>query len=236
MSLLASHIYLIWLSKSEYTAHILGVNTQIAQNSISFPVTLRELISDDIPVLVSGAYSQRLGAVLSPLGYLKINGVEISPIHRTWLTDTLFCTDKTRGEAVILLRDDKLAAQFKDCLQTGPRLFRDGAAVVQSEENPTDAPSLKAYKETPRIHLFICKSDGDRASPVGFGITDQKMVISRLNALLPRLSINKKQACRDAVALSGSISAGMIVNGEVLGSDSYLLVSAIAIRRRTAER
>lgn len=229
-------IIFIESGKTKYAPRLIGGTGRIGTVFYNFPASLAEFISYDAPVVISGAYSQRIGGELLPLGYLKSNGNEISArSHHSWLVDTLFCTDPVKSTSGIFLANDRVRDKFSDCVETGPRLLQSGRKWVEIQQQgirkkPNEA--RQNYIDTPRIQLFVCKADSDPASPLGIGITTDEMELPELNNILLKLTIDNKKVCRDAVALSGSISAGILINGRlVAGAGSFLLTSAIAFVR-----
>jgi hypothetical protein len=90
------------------------------------------------------------------------------------------------------------------------------------------------YINTSRIHLFVCKGDGKSTSPLGIGITTDKVTLPVLDKILPDLKIGDRKVCNDVVALSGSTSAGMLINGKlVAGASTFLHTSAIPFVRKS---
>jgi len=233
----SGQIIFIESGKSDYAPRLIGGADQIGSFSFEFPTTLGELISNDVPVLISGAYGQRTGGTLLPLGYLKSANQEISARpHHSWLVDTVICTDPHKSESAIFsveALDQDMIKGFSDCAQTGPRLFQNGKNVVEVPE-ADDESGRQHYVETSRIQLFVCKGDDNPASPLGIGITTEKITLLILDKILPKLKIGNRKVCRNVTALSGSISAGMLINGKlVAGSATYLLTSAVAFVRRS---
>jgi hypothetical protein len=229
-------IIFIESGKTKYAPRLIGGTGRIGTVPYNFPATLQEFISYDAPVVISGAYSQRIGGELLPLGYLKSSGNEISArFHHSWLVDTFFCTDPVKSTSGIFWANDRGLDEFSDCVETGPRLLQSGRKWIEAQQHGIRKKaneSRQNYIDTSRIQLFVCKADSDPASPLGIGITTDEMDLPELNNILLALTINNKKVCRDAVALSGSISAGMLINGRlVAGNGSFLLTSAVAFAR-----
>ncbi len=237
-------IIFIEAQKTNYAPHLIGGAGKIGSERYNFPATLSEINFDNVPVIISGSYSGRFGGALQPLGYLKSGGFEISGrFHHSWIMDTVFCTDPHTSTSVLYPLDttaDKIANaaardtfdSYEDCVQTGPQLFDNGRNVIENRiVNPPEP--LQKYISTSRVQLFLCKTNSDANGPFGIGITTDKIVLSDLNKILPNLTIgsgkNSRKLCRYAAALSGSISAGLLINGSlVAGSSSALLTSGIA--------
>ncbi|MGH7841398.1 MAG: hypothetical protein ACREQT_07715, partial [Candidatus Binataceae bacterium] len=235
--------------KTKYAPHLIGGTGRIGSARYSFPATLAEINFDDAPVVISGSYSGRFGGGLQPLGYLKSDGAEISArFHHSWIVDTVFCADPRKSTSLLYSVDptesiigDAVArttfGMYADCVQTGPELFKSGENVIDGrqviKDEQTDRPDpVERYISTLRIQLFLCKADADPDSPLGIGITTDKVELSQLNKSLPNLTIESRKVCQNVVALSGSGSAGMLINGSlVAGSSSFLVTSAIAFVR-----
>ncbi|MCI0565488.1 MAG: hypothetical protein MN733_44055, partial [Nitrososphaera sp.] len=172
-----NQIIFVQSSKSDYTPHFIGGSDQIGSLTYDFPATLPELISDDAPVVVAGAYNQRIGGALLPLGYLKSRNFEISPrFHHSWLVDSVFCTDARKSKTRIFSteafeNDRNIREEFSDCAQTGPRLLEKGKNAIETQGDDESVKGRQRYIETSRIQLFLCKADDNPASPLGVGIT-----------------------------------------------------------------
>lgn len=230
----SGQIIFIESSETSFSPHIIGGTGELGALSYAFPATLGELVSGDAPVVISGAYSQRVGGTFVPLGYLRSGGVELSPRpHHSWLLDTIFCVASFRSESAIFSLDDfknelSISKNYYDCVQTGPRLFKSGKNVGEITEADPEKGRQK-YINTSRIHVFVCKADDNPASPLGIAITTDKVTLPVLDGILPDLKIGDRKVCNNAVALSGTISAGMLINGKlVAGSSTFLQSSAIA--------
>ena len=223
-------------AQSSSRTRLLAGNGSIEDRPFAFPSTLADLKSAGAPVLISGAYSARVGSAFIPLGYLKVGGKEISGrIHHSWIVDTMACLNEQNGRFHFdkaLISD---TTSYQSCFQIGPRLFQAGIPIIQKLQdntaisgNITALPGRQTYMETPYMRLFICK--GELASDDVFGITDRQVTIFRLLQGLPELTVNRKHICRDVIELGDNTAAGILINGElVAGSDSFLLTSAILL-------
>lgn len=227
-------------TRADIRVYLLGGTDRVGTLRYDFPATLSELVSSDAPIVVSGAYSQRVGDSLIPLGYLKAGHSEISGrFHQSWLVDTILCLDPASLTSEILPSVERNKAAIKSadsCVQIGPRLFEKGKYSIV-ENNDTDERGLQRYIKTPRIHLFVCKENSDPESPLGIAITTEKIDLEALKEQIERMTLGTKKICFDAVALAGSISAGLMINGKIVaGSGTYLLTSAIAYIRANKAR
>lgn len=226
-------VIMVEAGKTVYRPHIIAGLGKIGQRSFSFPATLSELHFPEAPVLTAGGYTGRIGSALVPLGYLKSGGVSVSTkIHRnSWVVDSVLCIDPGKGTSAILdtSAEDEWAG-FPDCVQTGPRILTSGINAMEAHQadEETFKQGREKYIQAPRIQLFACKSGSLPNSNFLIGITTEKVTLIDLVDVLPKLAVNKRKLCREVVALTGSISAGMTINEKlVAGSGSYLLESAI---------
>jgi len=228
-------IFFIESSNNDYPVRIIGGRGSIGSLSYRFPASISELISIDAPVVVSGAYASRVGSVLLPLGYLRSGDTIISGrFHKSWMVDSVFCTDASGSKNSIFPTETfkrDLGPGYTDCAQTGPRLLENGGGGVESLDDGNS--DREAYIRWSRIQLFICKADDNPNSPLGIGITSDRMALHTLDTILPKLRINGRRVCNNAVSLSNGISAGMLINGSlVAGSGTFLNTSALAFVRR----
>ncbi len=160
-----SELIFIELDGSGFAVRIIGGTGEVDDTAYSFPTTLSTLQFAHIPVVVSGAYSQRIGGTVLPLGYLKVGGQGINGhFHNTWIGDGLFCVNPNEDQSVLLpnpsqqVPPSKLnVGQFQDCFQTGPRLFENSENVVARPEDISKQTGKQRYMDLPIIHLLVCK-------------------------------------------------------------------------------
>jgi len=223
---------------SAVTLRLLGGSGRLGEGEFNFPTELSDLNQKGAGVLISGAYSQRVGSAFLPLGYLKSDGKVISDhIHHTWIVDTMFCVGSKPGQVSFAPALSANTSAYPSCFQTGPRIFLEGVPIIQKLQNNTAIPNKETaltgrqnYMDTPYVRLFICMNREAAPNIIRFGISTEKVTVWRMLEILPSLAIGDKAACQDVVDLGGNTSAGMVINGDlVAGSDSFLLTSALAL-------
>jgi len=170
---------------------------------------------------LSGGYIETFSPPTA-LGFIKSNGTVTDAMHKSWLTDGIFCSDK--GSASIWQIDEASdAVNMRDCLQAGPlliyrgRVFGNGIDIQNS--------GFKKLARSVQAQGFVCI---DKEGFVLLGISDA-IDLSSFVEILRSPPIN----CIDALRLTGKETAGLRVADEFLfGKDEYLFPSALAIISR----
>jgi hypothetical protein len=169
----------------------------------------------------SGGYIESYSPPTS-LGFVKSAGRTVSQAHNSWLTEAIFCSDE--GKAIIdLMKFDLGRPDYRDCVQAGPLLLRQGRI-------PTDLPSRKSsgyskLASSVQEQTFLCL---DPAQNLLIGISD-RIDLPTLTTLLLRKDVN----CWDAIRLTGQDTAGLRTRSLLFGDDDYLFPNAIGVIRRS---
>jgi hypothetical protein len=172
-------------------------------------------------VVSSGGYIDSYSPPTS-LGLVKSAGATVSSAHISWLTEAIFCSDEGRA-TIEFMKADFSKSDFRDCLQAGPMLLRQGKI-------PADTLSRKStgYLKLARSvqeQLFLCL---DSAQQVVLGVTDE-IDLPTLTASL----IKQEVGCSDAIRLTGQDTAGLRTKKKLFGNDDYLFPNAIGVVRRS---
>ena len=175
----------------------------------------------DAVAVLSGGYIETYSPP-TPLGFVKSSGRRFSGFHKSWLTDSVFCSD--RGEAVIDYTEnaDVDPARFRDCVQAGPLLLRH-ASVVQPHLDQ-DTSRYQQLTQSNQEQTFICTT---KENHVLIGVTD-KMYLTTLVEFLHSPAIG----CYNAMRLTGFDTSGLIVGDKTYNADDFLFPNAIGIFRR----
>jgi hypothetical protein len=178
---------------------------------------LIDLVERHTPlVLLSGGYLQSFSPPQA-LGFVKIAGNQLNPFHRSWLLPGLFCTDGAEW-VIEAIADPDTANQYSDCLQAGPFLVQQGRDRYKTMDNVADAEKKLAFSV--QEQAFVCLTREEQAI-LGYS---SPMRADRLSALLL-----DKLGCRDALRLSGHVTAGFWLDGELHGNTEIPLTNAIAV-------
>ena len=172
-------------------------------------------------VVSSGGYIESYSPPTS-LGLVKSAGTTVSSAHNSWLTEAIFCSDE--GKATIdFMKSDLSKSDFRDCLQAGPMLLRQGKI-------PADTPTRRStgylkLAGSVQEQVFLCL---DSAQQVLLGVTD-KIDLPTLIASLIRQDVG----CSDAIRLTGQDTAGLRTKNQLFGNDDYRFPNAIGVVRRS---
>ena len=162
----------------------------------------------------SGGYMSSYSPPMT-LGFLKSNGMSVARPHNSWLTNGLFCSNADRA-AIQLVGAEFEPPSFRDCLQAGPVLLRDGSPPPISA-NIGYAKLAQSVQE----QTFICIDSQKR---IVLGVTDK----INFPALVEFLS-SSRTGCVDALRLTGLDTAGLRDRKKLYGHDDYLFPSAIGV-------
>jgi len=158
----------------------------------------------------------------TPLGVVRSNGYQVSPIHQSWLVDGFFCSKP--GHAEITKVDmDPLRRTFSDCVQSGPVLLLGNKKINDSSREQLE--NYKKFANLPYERTFVCLK-GDREALLG--ITGK----IELPKLISALQQQPEFSCTDAIGLTGGSSAGLRIGNKLFGKDEFLYPSVIAVMAR----
>ncbi len=188
---------------------------------------LNEFIqSANFAAVHSGGYLSSIQPAY-PLGYIKVRTVTLNKPHKTWITDGFICTDGKK----IVIDAYKNEAQFEpwpDCLQSGPLLVQNNSKATL---NNTNDPKFVNGKHK---RSFICLAQDNQ---VFMGITSE-IDLFTLASFLSKPKNENGLGCKDAIALTGGNTAGMLVRTTEHGTPrliesgnlNVLLPNAIAVK------
>ena len=90
----------------------------------------------------------------SALGYVKVKGIEYNPVHDSWLTNGVFCTNCRKFEIKKFTSSESFSG-WTSCLQAGP-LIAEGGKIVLNTARHTWYVTGEKHRQS-----FMCKaSDG----------------------------------------------------------------------------
>jgi hypothetical protein len=168
--------------------------------------------------IISGGYIETYSPP-TPLGFVKSNKIRVSVPQDSWLTNAMFCSDEGRA-SIQLMNPVTDRPEFRDCLQAGPMLLRGGKPPSDLVDMPTSG-SQKLLKVIQK-QTFACV---DQGRSVILGITEEIDIPTLITAL-------QRTGCVDAMRLTGSDTAGLLVKNELFGADDFLFPSAIGVIAR----
>lgn len=154
----------------------------------------------------------------TPLGLVRSNGLQISPVHQSWLVDGLFCAGHGRVE-ISRVDMDPVRRTFEDCVQAGPLLLLNGQLV--GDQGREEVANYKKFVLTPLERTFICLIGRQEAV---IGISD-KIELPKLVAALRQPQFG----CVDAMGLTGGSSGGLRLDGRLIGKDEFLFPSVLGV-------
>lgn len=168
-------------------------------------------------VVLSGGYIDSYSPP-TPLGLLRSQGLQINPIHRSWLLQGLFCSNEDNVE-ITLVDMDPLRRNFRDCVQGGPVMLLDGKVArdpsIENNEN------YRRFANARIARTFVCI---DRRKDVIVGLGEKSDLSNFVSALR-----GSELGCIDAIGLTGAQSGGMWAGKKLFGNDDFLFPSVIAV-------
>jgi hypothetical protein len=130
----------------------------------------------------------------------------------------VFCSDK--GRASILVAGSSLAnLDYRDCLQVGPILLRDGAVQPNLQSSSAAGSDYDKMIKGQVAQAMVCI---DSAGRVLLGVTSNRVPLADMVTALQQPPIN----CANAIRLQ---PGGMQVNSDLFGVDNYLHPSALLV-------
>ena len=168
--------------------------------------------------VLSGGYLQSFQPVV-PLGLTRTQGRDRGPLHDSWLTDSLFCADGGGWRIGPAVAGAELSG---DCLQAGPALVEEGADAYAGDPALPEAEAALLLSE--QASPFLCIR-GDGALAMGLSLTG---TVRELSAVLAGAF-----GCREAMRLSGSVTAGLWESGAgIEGFNELRLANVVALYGR----
>ncbi|MCG5249056.1 phosphodiester glycosidase family protein [Methylorubrum extorquens] len=167
-------------------------------------------------LVISGGYMSSFSPPIA-LGYLRVGGRQINPLHKSWITSGYFCTTGTEW-TIEPATKELPPTRYKDCLQAGPLFIDEG--VDRYVLGGTISVNERKLAESEQIQAFVCSNKNGQLL---FGVVDE----IRLDKLSKWLVERGK--CHSALRLSGSTSAGLRVKDQLFGSNDLPLTDAIAV-------
>jgi Phosphodiester glycosidase len=156
----------------------------------------------------------------TPLGQIKSDGVIVGQPHSSWATEAVFCSDK--GKALIESSPSADIPGYRDCLQIGPLLLRDGTAPAGLLNSTGRGADYDRMIKGQVGQAVICI---DRGGRIVLGVSAKSVALSVVVTTLQGPELD----CANAVRLQ---PGGMRVNGVLFGVDQYLHPSALLVLRR----
>jgi hypothetical protein len=176
---------------------------------------LREYLASGAVAVLSGGYMESFAPPVA-LGYVSVDGVEISRRHSSWLTSAAIC--QRDDEVVIAAMDGFDVATFDSCLQAGP-LIVDGGIGRYGEGVEVSGAERKLARSV-QEQAFVCLDGEGRLL---LGVSDPISLSDLTGFLVETLQ------CRQAMRLSGHITAGLAAAEQTFGHNEVPLHNALGI-------
>ena len=177
-------------------------------------------------VVLSGGYFSSYSPPRA-LGLVYKEGKVISKLHHSWLTNAVLCIDDRNNANIVYINEHQAPAPNSNCLQAGPMLVFDRKVAFTTEEATSSVG--KSLMSGLQEQSFICISDHGQ---VVMGVSEATSL-----ELLEQILAGEREkgglSCKAAMRLTGSVSAGLYIDGKLhVGNGDILLPDALSLSRR----
>jgi hypothetical protein len=168
-------------------------------------------------VAISGGYLSSFEPPVG-LGFLKVAGRELQPVHRTWLTNGVFCSSGKEW-MISEFRSESVISGFPDCLQAGPLLVRDGETTYADPSRLSVQEKELATARQDQAFLCTTRAGG---LVLGFARGGTAAELAKVSS--------QNMGCIWTLRLSGSVTAGLWTRSAgLLGHSEIRLTNGVAV-------
>ena len=207
-----ANIFYTSFSIADVNISVIGpeLHNNAKNNFITDKASLPHLLA-----IVNGGYISSFSP-LRPLGLVKIDNNLLSSPVKTWVGMGLVCMKP--GQISITEFDVNRVDEFRDCIQSGPFIIKNGVNRYSNIDNlPVGEKKLLNDKQE---HSFVCIDDNNK---IILGYAEPILLQELTEKLLNTIN------CKNALRLSGGATSALIVGSKIYGNSDLPIHNAIGI-------
>jgi hypothetical protein len=158
-----------------------------------------------------------------PLGYVKIQGKEYNKVHKSWVTQGVFCTDGNSFTIEMYTTPNQFIL-WRSCIQAGPPIILNKKIILNTNRN-TSYITKQKHRQS-----FLCKSSDGYLL---MGIAED-VALNKLAPYLLKAEDNGGIGCVDAVLLTSKGISGILAKTQNIdlkfGNTDIPLPNAIVVK------